>query len=118
MVKAMRRDTKFLRSNNLMDYSLLVGVEKNSGGDRMGSTSSLTSAVSGYQDVPEESQSRFTFENGSRIVHFSIIDYLQEWNFNKKTERFIKTRMFGKNGRLLSSIEPIAYEKRFNQFME
>ena len=74
--------------------------------------------MSDMQDKPEEGQSRFTFENGARVVHFSIIDYLQEWNYNKKMERFVKTKIFGKNKHLLSSIEPVAYEKRFNQFME
>lgn len=31
------------------------------------------------------------FSEGTRTYHISIIDYLQEWNLNKKTERFLKT---------------------------
>ena len=30
LVKAMRRDIEFLKGRNLMDYSMLVGIEKKS----------------------------------------------------------------------------------------
>jgi len=48
----------------------------------------------------------------------SIIDYLQDWNLNKKAERFIKTTILSKNADLLSAIEPNTYAARFKKFME
>ena len=43
----------------------------------------------------------------------SIIDYLQQWTANKKGERFLKTKLLGKNGKELSAIEPNTYSERF-----
>jgi len=56
--------------------------------------------------------------NGKRVYHIAIIDYLQEWNFAKKLERFTKTVLLGKDGPTLSAIEPRAYAQRFRHFME
>ena len=58
------------------------------------------------------------FVNEKRIYHIAIIDYLQEWNHEKKLERFTKTFLLGKDGPTLSAIEPTAYATRFRQFME
>jgi hypothetical protein len=41
--------------------------------------------------------------------HISVIDYLQLWNLNKKTERFLKTVFLGKKGDELSAVEPVFY---------
>jgi len=72
----MRRDVYFLRKCGLMDYSMLVAIEKR--GPR--STVNLV-----LQD------SNHAFTNGDKTVHLAIIDYLQEWNLNKKLERAWKT---------------------------
>jgi hypothetical protein len=58
------------------------------------------------------------FYGEDMIYHISIIDYLQEWNLNKKGERFIKTVLLQKDGVGLSAIEPVQYAKRFSHFME
>ena len=55
---------------------------------------------------------------GDYYLHFSIIDYLQKWNLNKKLERFSKTVFLNKDGEKLSAIEPNKYAKRFVNFME
>jgi len=62
--------------------------------------------------------SKHRFEHGPKIYHFAIIDYLQEWNFSKKAERVIKTCLRGKDGSTLSAIEPNAYARRFQAFMD
>ena len=63
---------------------------------------------------PGELMSRkHCFEAGNRVFHISIIDILQEWNLNKKSERFTKTILLGKNGDKLSAIEPQRYCERF-----
>ena len=47
------------------------------------------------------------FANGRIVYHFSTIDYLQEWNLSKRSERFMKTVLLGKDGPTLSAIEPL-----------
>ena len=54
---------------------------------------------------------------GDRLIHLSIIDYLQEWDSKKRCERFAKTSLLGKDGDKLSAIEPVEYAKRFEKFM-
>ena len=48
-------------------------------------------------DVGELMSKRHCFLNGKRVYHLAIIDYLQEWNFAKKIERFTKTQLLGKD---------------------
>ena len=43
------------------------------------------------------------------IYHLGIIDYLQRWDTNKKSERFLKTKILQKDASKLSAIEPIEY---------
>ena len=61
---------------------------------------------------------RHCFMKGKRVYHIAIIDYLQEWNMQKKLERFTKTVLLGKDGPTLSAIEPEAYATRFRSFVE
>lgn len=68
-------------------------------------------------DVGELMFKRHGFINGKRVYHLAIIDYLQEWNFAKKIERFTKTQLLGKDKQTLSAIEPEAYASRFRKFM-
>lgn len=58
-----------------------------------------------------------TFENERLIYHIAVIDYLQEWNCNKKSERFLKTVVLRKNKAMLSAIEPNEYARRFLHFV-
>jgi len=74
--KVMRKDVDFLRGCGLMDYSMLVAIEKR------GPRSSVKR---------EDQDSNHAFTNGDKTVHLAIIDYLQEWNLNKKLERAWKT---------------------------
>ena len=69
-------------------------------------------------DIGELMSKKHCFVNSHRVYHVSIIDYLQEWNFNKKLERFTKTILLGKDKQTLSAIEPEAYATRFQSFME
>jgi len=58
------------------------------------------------------------FSNKDQVYHMAIIDYLQEWNCNKKGERFLKVYCRCKNGPTLSAIEPKEYARRFRHFIE
>merc|ERR1711920_895093 len=46
---------------------------------------------------------------GPGIYYLGVIDMLQEWNFKKKGERFLKTKFLRKDPEGLSAIEPVAY---------
>ena len=50
------------------------------------------------------------------IYHISIIDYLQNYNFEKKTENFFKTIWRGHSAEI-SAVPPPRYAKRFIDFM-
>ena len=61
---------------------------------------------------------KHSFKNGDRVYHLALIDFLQEWNTQKKCERLIKTTLLGKNKENLSAIEPVKYAARFKRFCE
>jgi hypothetical protein len=51
--------------------------------------------------------------------HFGIIDYLQEWDMTKRTERFLKkmvTREFKES--IVTAEEPHIYSSRLIEFIE
>jgi hypothetical protein len=50
---------------------------------------------------------------GPGTFYIGIIDVLQEWNFHKKAERFVKTVLLGKDGKGLSAINASSYRERF-----
>eukprot|EP00301_Raphidiophrys_heterophryoidea_P006042 c12473_g2_i1.p1 GENE.c12473_g2_i1~~c12473_g2_i1.p1 ORF type:complete len:455 (-),score=122.84 c12473_g2_i1:216-1580(-) len=51
-------------------------------------------------------------DNGS-IYHFGIIDVLQEWDLQKRIERFIKTSVLCQHREGVSAVSPDLYKKRF-----
>lgn len=60
---------------------------------------------------------RYQSSCGRFIYHIAIIDYLQEWNWEKWGESFYKVQILRRNGALTSAIEPNFYAERFNRFM-
>lgn len=101
LIIAMRKDVAFLRRLGLMDYSLLLCIEKC---DSVSNKKlSLVSANS------KSLAKKHRFITDKFIYHVAIIDYLQEWNLSKKGERFIKTTFLMKDKVGLSAIEPNQY---------
>ena len=96
--KSLKADCEYLSQNDLMDYSILIGIEK-------------------IKDNLVENKVYKTFmsENGKFVYHISIIDYLQKYNFTKKSENFIKVNLLRKENH--SYIDPGAYARRFLKFM-
>jgi hypothetical protein len=68
----------------------------------------------------ESMVNRYEIESGdgNYKYHLALIDYLQEWNLDKKLERFAKITFKNANPAGLSAIEPDAYQKRFMRFMK
>ena len=133
--QALRKDVEFLRSHNLMDYSLLLGIETEYSHEssqpvrRVRKESvRLKSLVHSNKehknkhlhdiDIGEVFAENHRFKHGHKVFHVSIIDYLQEWNFSKKSERVAKTLLLNKDGAKLSAIEPNQYAVRFRHFMD
>ena len=56
-------------------------------------------------------------EQYQQIYHFSIIDFLQEWDLSKKAEVLTK-RLMGKDKMLMSAVPPAYYCTRFQYFMK
>jgi hypothetical protein len=65
----------------------------------------------------QKSRHKFLSSNLQYIYHISIIDYLQDYNFDKKSENLFKTIMRGKNAEI-SAVPPERYAKRYIEFME
>ena len=74
-----------------MDYSLLLVIEKN--------TSSTNKNVL----------------RGSLNYRFSIIDFLENWRFEKKTEGLLKEKILNLKG--VSAVHPKLYSSRFENFV-
>ena len=65
-------DSSFLREHGIMDYSLLLVIE------------SLQS------NKMSSRRNTICSETHPEAYHLGIIDFLQEWNFDKKLERAYK----------------------------
>lgn len=93
----------FLRQMGIMDYSLLLFVEKLN-------TKKMSHSWNLSRNEFKSYDSRF-------VYHIGIIDFMTTWNINKKMENFFKTSILLREEHLISCIEPISYQQRFLQFM-
>ena len=55
-------------------------------------------------------------EDGMYLYHIAIIDYLQDFNWSKKAENLIKSKI--SNGKLISAVPAEQYGRRFFEFMQ
>lgn len=85
-MRNIERDAEILRQHNIMDYSLLFGIEKNphyvklKGGAISKTTTSVIS-VDNDQSIEltrnfEKTRHTFLSKGGKFIYHLAIIDYL------------------------------------------
>ena len=98
----IRKDTNFLASLNIMDYSILLGIESKvqvntefenrTCGEQQRKLSVRTTA-----ELARFKRHRFTSPDGLATYHISIIDFLQMWNFGKKSEQFAKVHFLRAN---------------------
>jgi len=123
-----------------MDYSLLLAIEKigksnSSVGVNPSSSFLETQTVSRHETENSGSRNpegrlsaRFASltknryelesEDGRVKYHVALIDYLQEWNLNKKLERYAKIYFKNADPSGLSAIAPAEYQRRFMRFMK
>ena len=129
-------DSNFLCSHEIMDYSLLIGVERRrialhgssgsgsgsgsggSGGSGSGSGGSGSGSSTGGSTTGQEgSNQRFSvaYCTAPSSYTFGIIDMLQEYTVDKKLEHFWKTKMKGQSKHGISCVDYAEYKKRFHK---
>ena len=97
--QVIEKDAEFLRACGIMDYSLLVNIEKAKGAH-----------VKSHRNV-------FQSQDMSAIYHVGIIDFLQSYNFLKKLEYFKKKKWLNKTKtNQISCVNPDLYASRFVNF--
>ncbi|CAD8150050.1 unnamed protein product [Paramecium pentaurelia] len=99
--KQLKEDCNFLRDIGYMDYSLLLGICQ--------------------QNTQQNDSNNYRFvvnEARNTIYSFAIIDYLQRFNQQKKSEQCFKRSMRFKKKQDLSCRSPEPYCKRFLNFID
>jgi hypothetical protein len=64
------------------------------------------------------SRNEYMSYDSTMIYHMGIIDFLQDYNFFKKCETFLKTNIYLHNEMEISCVSPDKYRKRFVEFMK
>ena len=87
----IRKDTNFLASMNIMDYSLLLGIESKFQINTEHSEHTVVNAgrkvsIRSTAELQRFKRHRFASPDNMQTYHISIIDFLQLWNFSKKSE--------------------------------
>jgi 1-phosphatidylinositol-4-phosphate 5-kinase len=110
-------DAKFLCSLNVMDYSLLLGTHNMCYilTDRHPAEESNDPSAPFYQH--DNGGLRAKMIEGPGIFFFGIIDILQEYNTQKKLERWFKTNFLRKSKTGISAIPCEPYAARFIEKM-
>lgn len=119
-----------------MDYSLLVGVTRKSFDvlrdeySRISKSARSDSFLStgSFNSTPPATSSEVKGDvfmrdkdggmdvvmvHGPATYYIGIIDILQQWNWRKKVERFLKTVVLRRDGDGLSALDPQRYTARF-----
>ena len=128
ILETITKDVEFLSLNNLMDYSLLIGIEvvkpKQKNNDSIFILPHLQDETNSF--VSEDLKAEDERKNvgivyslcGKFIYHILIIDYLQAFGYFKKVEFYAKRIFTSAKGTELSSIDPKNYGERFIKFMK
>lgn len=61
---------------------------------------------------------RYVSSCGKFVYHLAIIDYLQEFNWDKWTESRFKIHVLRRPKKLISAVDPDLYKERFLKFMK
>ena len=125
MLKQLAKDTAFLERNNVMDYSLLMGIYfmKITFQDN-------ASARRTVQDSDDEEDLKLgggadDFYGGVRssciegpgIYYFGLIDMMQRYSWRKRFETWWKQFVLRKDVKGISCVEPTLYRRRFMKYM-
>lgn len=125
LFKQLKKDADFLCDVlNVMDYSLLIGVQRSdyyiqdsiavsrtsSGSDSNKSRNTYISDASSPTEHGGLEVYKFT---APRSYKMGLIDFCQKWTIEKRFERFYKVYFLNKDKDGVSAIEPNSYRIRF-----
>ena len=128
IIKQMEIDTKFLASQNIMDYSLLLGIYymkisqqnpltsyklKNNDENKLKKQKTNANLMTNYAGGV-----RAQVIEGPGIYYMGIIDILQKYNLRKKFEHYCKKIILRKDGKGISCVEPQYYQMRYMNYMK
>ncbi|KAF1313621.1 Phosphatidylinositol-4-phosphate 5 kinase-like protein, partial [Globisporangium splendens] len=136
----LTKDSNFLCKINCIDYSLLVGIHHRSfnvshyssadnfehpprgssgsiGGisrDRAGSGGGFDPTMKPFHQAIQGGMS-VDEVHGPGIYFMGLIDILQQWNFRKRVEHFVRVYIFMQDKNGISVVNPRQYADRFQQ---
>ena len=119
-VKQIKLDSSFLRECNIIDYSLLLGVNDRSLKSAYSNLSPTRNSLESLRvDTANDSGigrqgGSITTTDGRYNIFFGIIDIFTSFNLRKKGEFAIKRVFLGKT---ISCVPPVQYADRFYSFM-
>jgi 1-phosphatidylinositol-4-phosphate 5-kinase len=123
VLKILKRDSELLGKLGVIDYSLLIGVKKWKFGVEITSNmvdfnpSASPAKQSNGHKGPKSTFHAHTV-TGPAVYHFGIIDFLQNWTFQKRVERAFKIYFTRKDPDGLSVMPPLPYKARFQAKLE
>lgn len=116
LLEQLKCDCHFFEQNQIIDYSLLIGIhyrnheKKNE--IKISSALSLSEINTGFNATEEIG---ILSSDGSEEYFFGVIDILTSFNTKKKLEFLFKTVAIDKS---ISAIPPIPYSIRFQNFIK
>ena len=108
----IKKDTDFLKYNNLIDYSLIVGIQKNTG-KKLPIEFEDCSVYKNARIIPSVPNEEGFIDE---IYFFGIIDIFTVYDSKKEAEHAVKSLVH--NSKKISAIPAKDYSKRFCDFME
>jgi len=122
LYKQLKKDADFLCDVlNVMDYSLLIGVQRADYYIQDSIAVNRSSSGSDSRNTYISDSGNNERSSGLEVYKFTapksycmgIIDFCQKWNIEKRLERFYKLYFQQKDKEGLSAIEPKTYRNRF-----
>lgn len=108
ILTALKNDVALFEAHNLMDYSLLIGIQRVRRED-------VAEAVNMVEDDVHNKPYVVEYGGEVLIMYFGVIDFLQSWNTGKKVAHVVKL-LFAP--RPISTVNPKAYAKQFLEHFE
>eukprot|EP00828_Plagiopyla_frontata_P047341 TRINITY_DN8718_c0_g1_i1.p2 TRINITY_DN8718_c0_g1~~TRINITY_DN8718_c0_g1_i1.p2 ORF type:complete len:180 (-),score=38.44 TRINITY_DN8718_c0_g1_i1:135-674(-) len=99
----IENDCKFFEKNNIIDYSLLIGIHE----------MPKEQIENPQENLLKGGRGIYYSTNKKFIYYIGIIDFLTSYNIKKSMEHAIKRIFFGKT---ISAIPPKPYAQRFKHF--
>jgi len=110
IMKALNADSQFLCQNNIMDYSLILGVYQRTAEEQKCDLKFTDPKLKMFAD------GGILSEDGKEVYYMGIVDVLQTWNKEKSVQGFFQGLFH--NSQNISCCEPNNYASRFQTFMD